>query len=34
MTVTEGIYEINNPDEEFAGAGNHQLCPDLLHRVR
>ncbi len=34
MTVTEGIFEIGNPNEKFTGAGDHQLCPDLFYRLR
>jgi hypothetical protein len=34
MTVTEGIYEINSPDENSPVHGDHQLRPDLFYRLR
>ena len=34
MTVTQGIYEINGPDENSPVLRDLQLLPDLLYRLR
>jgi acetyl-CoA decarbonylase/synthase complex subunit gamma len=31
MVVTQGIYDINGPDENSPGGGHQQLLSDILH---